>query len=305
MKLSIIIPVYRVEATLERCIESVLAQDYTDWEMILVDDGSDDSSPSICDSYAEADGRIKVIHQRNLGLGAARNSGILSAKGEYLMFIDSDDYIAANTIGPLVMEMDKSRCDFIEFPYIRHSGSSNSHKVTFTPKTYDNMAAYFFKEKAYCHSYAWNKIYRHEIFAATRFKEGKKFEDMFTLPHILKVCKKTGMTDKGCYHYIDNPQGITITAGRNIADLLEAHTDFLQSIGWKRPKGISRKAFAVYYAHVMNIQISVYELCGSEYLTLHRPHYPITPKLIIAALLGTRTICEIIKQIHKICRTNR
>ena len=93
MKVSIIIPVYRTESTLARCINSVLAQTYTCWEMILIDDGSDDNSPQICDDFVDKDKRIKVIHQPNKGLGAARNTGIEHANGNFLLFIDSDDFI--------------------------------------------------------------------------------------------------------------------------------------------------------------------------------------------------------------------
>ena len=93
MKLSIVIPVYQVAATLSRCVESVLAQSFSDYEMILIDDGSTDGSSKICDDYAETDHRVKVIHQQNAGLSAARNAGLRVAKGAYITFIDSDDFI--------------------------------------------------------------------------------------------------------------------------------------------------------------------------------------------------------------------
>ena len=90
MKLSIIIPVYRTQDTLERCLESILQQSFTDYEMILVDDGSDDGSPQLCDEYARKDARIRVIHKENGGLSDARNAGIRKARGEYITFVDSD-----------------------------------------------------------------------------------------------------------------------------------------------------------------------------------------------------------------------
>lgn len=98
MKLSIIIPVYRTQDTLERCLESILQQSFTDYEMILVDDGSDDGCPQLCDEYARKDARIRVIHKANGGLSDARNAGIRKARGEYITFVDSDDEMVDNTL---------------------------------------------------------------------------------------------------------------------------------------------------------------------------------------------------------------
>ena len=98
MKVSIIIPVYRTEHTLARCVNSVLAQTYGNYEVIVVDDGSDDSAPALCDAYAQQDARIRVIHQPNAVLSAARNAGVENAKGEYIWFVDSDDFVAAVTL---------------------------------------------------------------------------------------------------------------------------------------------------------------------------------------------------------------
>lgn len=105
MKLSIIIPVYRTQDTLERCLESILQQSFTDYEMILVDDGSDDGSPQLCDEYARKDARIRVIHKENGGLSDARNAGIREARGEYITFVDSDDTMVDNTLENLIQEI--------------------------------------------------------------------------------------------------------------------------------------------------------------------------------------------------------
>ena len=118
MKLSVIIPVYRVEATLDRCVESVLNQSFTELEVILVDDGSPDHCPELCDMWATKDSRITVIHQRNGGLSAARNAGINRAQGDYLTFIDSDDYIGEGTLEAVMSRLDDS-IDLIEYPIWR------------------------------------------------------------------------------------------------------------------------------------------------------------------------------------------
>ena len=106
MKLSVVIPVYRVESTLDRCVESVLRQHVDDMEVILVDDGSPDRCPQLCDEWARRDSRIRVVHKPNGGLSDARNAGIDIATGDYIAFVDSDDWIADDTYAPLLERMD-------------------------------------------------------------------------------------------------------------------------------------------------------------------------------------------------------
>lgn len=113
-KISIIIPVYKVEEYIRECADSILAQDYADYEIILVDDGSPDRCPDICDSFALRDGRVKVIHKKNEGPSAARNTGLLSAEGDYIWFVDSDDYIAENSLKKISEYFEKDP-DIIRF----------------------------------------------------------------------------------------------------------------------------------------------------------------------------------------------
>ena len=111
--LSVIIPVYQAEQVLEKCIDSVLAQSFQDLEIILVDDGSTDRSGVICDNYAKQDSRIKVIHKKNAGVSAARNSGLSLASGEYIAFVDSDDYLEPNMYQSMMDKMLKYNCDVV------------------------------------------------------------------------------------------------------------------------------------------------------------------------------------------------
>ena len=113
--ISVIVPVYNVEKYLEECVESVLAQTYTDIEIILVDDGATDSSGQICDRYAEKDERVRVIHQENQGLSGARNTGLANAKGEYVYFLDSDDWILPEALGELYKRAGKEKADVVFF----------------------------------------------------------------------------------------------------------------------------------------------------------------------------------------------
>ena len=153
MKLSVVIPVFRVENTLRRCVESVLTQSYTDLQVILVDDGSPDSCPILCDRLAASDARIQVIHQENRGLSDARNSGIQMADGEYITFIDSDDYLSPDTYKPLMETLLRNPViDMIEYPVVEHEGKGTETKLlTFTPEVFTDMHRYWLEAKAYTH----------------------------------------------------------------------------------------------------------------------------------------------------------
>jgi glycosyltransferase involved in cell wall biosynthesis len=132
MKLSVVIPVYLVENTLERCVRSVLQQDYEDMQIILVDDGSTDHSPAICEWLAAQDKRISVIHQQNRGLAAARNTGIRSAQGSYITFVDSDDYLDNNTYLPLMHELgNHPEYDILEYPVLIKEGGKHMFRLSF------------------------------------------------------------------------------------------------------------------------------------------------------------------------------
>ena len=306
MKLSIIIPVYRVETTLNRCIESVVAQDYDDFELILVDDGSPDNCPKMCDDWAEKDSRIRTIHKANGGLSDARNAGIEIAKGDYLTFIDSDDYIAEQTLAPLMQKLsDKSDIDILEYPVYVFYGSPKQHLLKFQGDTiYHDMEDYWYKGQAYQHSYAWNKIYRATLFQDVRFPKGIIFEDMHTLPQLLKKAKTVMTTSQGLYYYCMNDSGITATAdGNALRMLLQPHAEIIRN-SQRRDRD-----FQTYYLHVLNIQMDVYELTGDSPIL---PRLHLKPdyfngiqklKAITLNTLGINHICKINKTIHKLWRS--
>ena len=306
MKLSIIIPVYRVETTLNRCIESVVTQDYDDFELILVDDGSPDNCPQLCDSWAAKDRRISVIHKSNGGLSDARNAGIDMARGDYLTFIDSDDYLAEHTLAPLMQTLTQQPAiDILEYPIYVHYGSSEQHLLDFQGDTiYQQMDDYWYKGQAYLHSYACNKIYRAELFQDIRFPKGIIFEDMHTLPRLLKKAKSVMTTSQGLYYYCKNDAGLTATAdGNALRMLLQSHVEII------RDSQRQDRDFQIYYLRVLNIQMDVYELTGDlPILPVHtlRPNYfngPSKLKAIALNLLGINNICKINKNIHKFWRS--
>lgn len=190
MLLSVIIPVYRVEHTLQRCVESVLSQGVDDMEVILVDDGSPDNCPVLCDGWAEKDARVKVIHKDNGGLSDARNAGIEMATGDYLTFVDSDDYVEDDTYPALLQIMaEHPDYDLLEYPIV--------NRLSLEDRTYQQTQEYWLDTKAYLHTYAWNKIYRRHLFDDIRFPVGRIFEDVYTFPQLLRVATTIATTQMG------------------------------------------------------------------------------------------------------------
>ena len=295
MKLSVIVPVYQVEATLDRCVASIVGQTFTDLEVILVDDGSSDHSPQLCDEWAAKDSRIRVIHKTNGGLSDARNAGLNVATGELITFVDSDDYLEPDTYQQ-VLPMTTS-CDIVEFPVFRFYGSNKQSLLTFASGICTEVSDYWLKHRAYQHSYAWNKIYNATLFTDIRFPKGRVFEDVYTLPLLLQRANQVGTTSQGLYYYCQNNQGITSTAkGPELSQLLDAHLDIIHQ--WCND---------AYYMHVLNIQMDVYEQTGVAPL-LPRRHINVFGadlssiqrlKAIILNILGINKICKLNKIIHQ------
>lgn len=250
MKLSVIIPVYRVEATLNRCVESVVEQTFHDIEVILVDDGSPDNCPQLCDEWSRRDSRISVIHKQNGGLSDARNAGLDAAKGDYVTFVDSDDYLFKETYKRVMAEIGDA--DIVEFPLVRFFGSTRENYVSIPKSVYGDMREYWLGAFAYEHCYAWNKIYKRCLFDGVRYPVGRVFEDVATLPLLLKNAHKVCTTDCGLYFYCANDYGITATAtGQELQMLLEGHLEVIKN--WCDSR---------YYMHVVNIQLDVCHALG-------------------------------------------
>ena len=291
MELSIIIPVYNVEKTLRRCVESVLRQSFQNFEMILVNDGSTDNSATMVDEIARTDNRISVIHQCNQGLSAARNTGIKAAKGEYITFIDSDDFIAQDTYkGVMKLLNAHPKYDILEFSVIEKYGSKAQHPLILDDCVYQNKQEYWLKGQAYRHTYAWNKIYRRELFADIEFPKGRNFEDAHTLPKLMTAAKTIATTSLGTYYYCWNDAGITANAnGQDLTSLLEAHLAYING---------NNKIDATYYTHVLNIQLDVYEATKAMPLLPIRPFYG-NLKLTLLHLLGIKYLCKLNTLFHK------
>lgn len=263
LQVSVIVPVYKAEATLDRCVESILgqAEGNYDLQVILVDDGSPDSCPQMCDQWAAKSPCVKVIHKQNGGLSDARNAGIEAAEGDCLMFVDADDYLGRQTIAPLAdIMLQHPTCDLLEFPVTRLFSGGRTVQMEFGNSLYNDMQDYWLKGKAYAHSYAWNKIYRRHLFTEVRFPKGRVFEDVYTLPMLMEHTRVVATTEQGRYYYVDNAQGICNNAdGDAVRMLLESHLRILPHLDLNTPLGNR------YYLHVANIQVQL------SYMTGERP----------------------------------
>lgn len=291
-KLSIIVPVYRVENSLRDCLNSILSQDYTDIEVLLVDDGSDDHSGEICDNIAANDQRVRVFHQANQGLSGARNTGLDHALGEYITFVDSDDVIDAGIFARLMSVMDAHPgYDILEYSVIVAEGANDEHRLNLPDRVYTSADAYWIQGRAYTHTYAWNKVYRASLFDDVRFPVGAVFEDAYTLPQLLKHARIIATTPIGYYHYRSNPAGITQTAtGEEMKHLLQAHLIYIKE---------GHEMSADYYAAVLNIQLKVNELTHEDPV-LPKMKFHGTWKLDLLQLIGMKGLCKLNRFIHRI-----
>ncbi len=295
MLLSVIIPVYNVAHTLERCVQSVLTQEEPDMEIILVDDGSTDRSAVLCDTYRNTK-NITVIHQANAGLSAARNTGLTVAQGRYVTFVDSDDYLDADLYPSLmkVLQADDD-IDLLEYSFVRDDGK-NVETHVLHDKCYHDVWRYWFEAKAYLHGFACNKIFKRTLFDTIQFPVGRKFEDVFVLPQLLGKVRCVRTTPIGFYQYTYNKNGITARAqGSEWKDLLQAHLNVLENTSLQACEG-----FGAYYAHVLNVQLHTYELTGNandiQLSTL--PFYG-TLKLKLLRLFGMKHLCMLHRWLHQ------
>lgn len=212
--ISVIIPIYNVEKYLHRCVDSVLGQTYGNIEVILVDDGSPDNCPKICDEYAEKDGRVKVIHQPNCGLSAARNAGLDIFSGEYVAFVDSDDYVAPDFLYfmyDLVAEhgADIVSCGAVD---VYPSGKTAFHSADTDVHVMDSREA--LERMCYNDSFyvtAWDKLYKRELFDGIRFTVGKLFEDTGTTYKLVDRAKKIVACCEVKYYYVISTDSSSIT----------------------------------------------------------------------------------------------
>lgn len=209
-QISVIVPVYKVEKYINRCVDSILLQTFVDFELILIDDGSPDDCGKICDKYALSDSRIHVIHKENGGLSDARNAGIdwafANSDSEWIAFIDSDDWIHPNYLeilfeGAVENKVSLSMCRFNETD-IENNCTQIEKASLSTPKEG------FFPLGKKITAHAWGKLYEKELFREIRYPYGKLYEDMFTTHKILFSLSQIAITESKLYNYFVNPDSI-------------------------------------------------------------------------------------------------
>ena len=207
MKVSIIIPVYKAEKYLSKCVDSVLNQSYTDLEVILVEDGSPDNCGAICDDYAKKDSRIKVVHKENEGVSKARNAGLDIATGEYVQFVDSDDYLELQMTEKLVHAMKEQKVDMVLCGFyeknLNFEKVSKIEEETGIYKKKDFLMRIMNNPYSFHYGVLWNKLFKRKVIERIRFSSDMDFgEDFIFNLHYLGKIEKIAVIEEPLYYYI-------------------------------------------------------------------------------------------------------
>ena len=224
--ISVIIPVYKTEQYLEKCVQSVLGQTYEDLEVILVDDGSPDACPAMCDAFAARDSRVRVIHKENGGQGSARNRGLDIARGRYIGFVDSDDYIAPDMYeklyeGLTAADADMCLCDFV---YVDGQGNEVRRLPPLEAGTIEPVQALERLEFApgwWRYLSPANKLYKRELWLRTRFPEDRRYEDLFVAHKIYFQSRAAAVIGDVLYFYVQS-EGSSTRSPATVRNLDEA-----------------------------------------------------------------------------------
>lgn len=282
--ISIIVPIYKVELYINKCIDSILNQTYTNLEIILVDDGSPDNCGRICDDYKKRDSRIKVIHKKNGGLSEARNYGIDLSTGDYILFVDSDDYIHKNMCKILLekankYDVDIVSCNLIEI-YPDNSSKNNKQIIDTEEKVFSNIKMieqYFFNYTVDL-NVVWNKLYRRKIFfnkERLRFPVGKLHEDNYMIYKFYYYANRILVIKDILYYYVRRENSITSNiTEQSIIDRTKAGIEeynFAKNINKKKFRQMVLAHSINVYMGLINFSFSLKENLNSSYfLNLYR-----------------------------------
>jgi glycosyltransferase involved in cell wall biosynthesis len=219
-KISVIVPVYNVEKYLSRCVDSIINQTYTNLEIILVDDGSTDAGGKMCDEYAQQDNRIIVIHKENGGLSDARNAGLDIATGEYIGFVDSDDFIALEFYEILYKTLIKTNSDlaFCEFQRFHNDTEIIKNHTNYKVRTDKGIDILnnFYNKHYVTYVVMWNKLYKKDIWKNLRFPFGKIHEDEFVIHEIFYLAKQISFINASLYYYFHRENSIMVLKNENM-----------------------------------------------------------------------------------------
>lgn len=271
-EVSVIVPVYQVEQYIRPCVDSILAQTFTDFELILVDDGSTDRSGEICDAYARMDARVCVIHQNNEGVASARNHGLEQAHGTFICFVDGDDWIAPDMFEKCVNQMKEQDADVLRHGHIMELWK-DGRCVQAIPKdapdfiqvlTHDRIKAEMESFWKNCSNYVWNYFFAKETIGNVRFPLLRISEDHIFVLQVLQQCKKITFSKENPYHY-----GMRMGSSANRwqetgihcqLEMIRACHEFMEEFGieeMRKKKLLSQMIFQAY-------SYSIYLLCFPE-----------------------------------------
>ena len=283
--ISVITPIYKVEPYLDRCIQSIVDQTYKNLEIILVDDGSPDNCPAMCDAWAQRDGRIKVIHKANGGLSDARNAGMAAATGEYIAFVDSDDWIAPEMLERLLYTMDRDRSD-IAACTVKMVWDDDTPDELLTVQTNcvlnrHEAQATLLKEKLLKQP-VWYKLYRSDIIKNIPFETGKYHEDVFWSYQAIGAAERVSVIDYVGYYYTQRSDSI-MGEGYSLKrlDAIEAYEKRYQYIAEHFPELEPAARISIINACIYHGQMALLylpkDLQKTVYATLRQTieHYPL------------------------------
>ena len=260
--ISVIVPIYKSEKYLRHCVDSILAQNYTDFELLLIDDGSPDNSGAICDEYAIKDSRVRVFHKGNGGVSSARNLGLDNALGEYVTFCDADDYVSSDWLSAYGDAMEES-IDFIAQGFYKMVGSNTKMTILsfFRGDTINDrreMVRYLVTSS--CFGYVWVKAFRRELIEKfnIRFDEKSSFtEDAQFIATFLEYASSMQIVDKVNYYYMA-PEELKTYSGDNYYSILRVCNSFKKIFGGDIPKEFCER----YFSYIKNGAV--------EYILQHR-----------------------------------
>ena len=247
--ISIIVPVYNADAYLRRCVDSILAQSFTEFEALLIDDGSSDGSGPLCDLYEKQDARIRVFHKENNGVSSARNYGLDKASGSYITFLDSDDYVGPDYLRILYEMLEEADADLS----ILSSANISSADAVFidsvdqrTLLSQEEVFQELLRDSKFGF-YLWGKLYKCSLFDELRFPLGKTFEDIAVLPCVVARCSRCVFSTAQQYYYFQREGSIThVFSASNLQDYFDAMEGFAQFISSRYPE-----IYSAAYARLM------------------------------------------------------
>lgn len=249
-KISVVVPVYNVEKYLQKCVDSIIDQTYENLEIILVDDGATDSSGKMCDEYLEKDSRIQVIHKANGGLSDARNIGMKHATGEYIIFIDSDDYIASDMLEYLYVNIINSQADFstcgVFDVYDDHITEQKEEEIEIITA---EQSFNYILQGTKIRGAIWNKLMKKALIEDLEFPVGRTYEDVFFTCDLIQKSEKVCVGTKPKIYYVHRENSITTRPyQKKDYDIIDGYAKTYNLVKQKYPNLIRQAEFRVYWS---------------------------------------------------------